>query len=55
MVIQVNLWGASYVMNEAISTFRDFNKPQGGVLLQMSSMLADVPVPAVGVSVLALV
>lgn len=30
-------WGAANVTKEAVTTFRDFNQPPGGRLLQMSS------------------
>jgi NAD(P)-dependent dehydrogenase (short-subunit alcohol dehydrogenase family) len=38
-IFEVNFWGASNVMREAIRTFREVNKPTGGRLLQVSSSL----------------
>lgn len=38
-VFDVNFFGAVNVSKEAVRTFRDVNKPQGGRLIQMSSMV----------------
>ncbi|KAG0697675.1 NAD(P)-binding protein [Suillus ampliporus] len=39
---EVNFWGASNVTREAIRMFREVNKPVGGRLLQVSSLLGLV-------------
>jgi NAD(P)-dependent dehydrogenase (short-subunit alcohol dehydrogenase family) len=36
-LFDVNFWGAANVTKEAVATFRDFNNPPGGRLLQLSS------------------
>jgi len=46
-LFDVNFWGAANVTKEAIATFRDFNKPRGGRLLQVSSRTALKVVPGV--------
>jgi NADP-dependent 3-hydroxy acid dehydrogenase YdfG len=38
-IFEVNFWGVSNVTRGAIRTFREVNKPIGGRLLQVSSML----------------
>lgn len=38
-IFEVNFWGASNVTREAIRMFREVNKPIGGRLLQVSSVL----------------
>ncbi|KAG9315283.1 NAD(P)-binding protein [Chiua virens] len=38
-LFDVNFWGASYVSREAVRFFREENKPVGGRLLQMSSLV----------------
>jgi len=40
-------WGAANVTREAVTTFRDFNQPPGGRLLQMSSRAVLRVVPGV--------
>lgn len=39
-LFDTNFWGAANVTKEAVATFRDFNKPPGGRLLQISSRTA---------------
>lgn len=38
-VLEVNFWGAVKVTKEAVRFFREENNPQGGLLLQNSSMM----------------
>lgn len=38
-IFEVNFWGASHVTREAARFFREENKPMGGRLLQISSMV----------------
>ena len=45
-MFDVNVFGAANVSREAVRVFRDVNKPQGGKLLQVSSMAAYKPTPA---------
>ncbi|KAG0697674.1 NAD(P)-binding protein [Suillus ampliporus] len=44
---EVNFWGASNVTREAVRMFREVNKPVGGRLLQVSSMLGLIGRPAI--------
>lgn len=37
-MFEVNFWGATYVTQESLRVFREENKPQGGRLLQASSI-----------------
>ncbi|OJA08043.1 hypothetical protein AZE42_08584 [Rhizopogon vesiculosus] len=46
-LFDTNFWGAANVTKEAVATFRDFNEPHGGHLLQMSSRTALQVVPGV--------
>lgn len=45
-MFDVNFFGAVNVSKEAVRVFRDVNKPQGGQLLQVSSMAGYRPTPA---------
>jgi NAD(P)-dependent dehydrogenase (short-subunit alcohol dehydrogenase family) len=36
-MFDIDFWGAANVTKEAVATFRDFNNPPGGRLLQLSS------------------
>ena len=42
----LNFFGAANVSKEAVRVFRDVNKPQGGRLLQVSSLAGHTPLPA---------
>lgn len=44
-VFEVNFWGATNVSRESVRTFREVNKPQGGVLLQASSVAGAFGLP----------
>ncbi|OJA20021.1 hypothetical protein AZE42_13822, partial [Rhizopogon vesiculosus] len=44
-LFDTNFWGAANVTKEAVATFRDFNEPPGGHLLQMSSRTVLQVVP----------
>ncbi|OAX39112.1 NAD(P)-binding protein [Rhizopogon vinicolor AM-OR11-026] len=44
-LFDTNFWGAANVTKEAVATFRDFNEPHGGHLLQMSSRTTLQVVP----------
>ena len=44
-MFDVNFFGAANVSKEAVRVFRDVNKPQGGKLLQVSSMVGYRPTP----------
>lgn len=44
-MFNVNFFGAANVSKEAVRVFRDVNEPQGGRLLQVSSMLAYLTPP----------
>jgi len=46
-LFDTNFWGAANVTREAVETFRDFNKPQGGHLLQISSRTTMKVLPGV--------
>ncbi|KAG1725519.1 NAD(P)-binding protein [Suillus lakei] len=45
-IVEVNFWGASNVTREAIRMFREVNRPIGGRLLQVSSLLGLAGRPA---------
>ncbi|KAG1730272.1 NAD(P)-binding protein [Suillus paluster] len=45
-IFEVNFWDASNVTREAVRMFREVNKPIGGRLLQVSSMLGLIGKPA---------
>lgn len=47
-MFDVNFWGVAYVSQEAVRFFREVNKPMGGRLLQVSSQLGLLGVPANG-------
>ncbi|OJT10626.1 hypothetical protein TRAPUB_12874 [Trametes pubescens] len=47
-LFEVNFWGAVHVSQRAVRFFREENKPQGGLLLQNSSLAGLVGVPVVG-------
>jgi len=44
-LFDVDFWGAANVTKEAVATFRDFNNPPGGRLLQLSSRTVLQVVP----------
>jgi NAD(P)-dependent dehydrogenase (short-subunit alcohol dehydrogenase family) len=46
-LFDINFWGAANVTKEAVATFRDFNNPQGGYLLQLSSRTVLKVIPGV--------
>ncbi|EMD35493.1 hypothetical protein CERSUDRAFT_96609 [Gelatoporia subvermispora B] len=46
-MFETNFWGALHVSQAAIKCFRDVNRPAGGRLLQLSSMLGIEGMPAV--------
>lgn len=45
-MFDINFFGAANVSKEAVRVFRDVNKPQGGRLLQVSSVAGHTPPPA---------
>ena len=45
-LFDVNFFGAANVTKEAVRVFRDVNRPQGGQLLQMSSMAVHLDAAA---------
>ena len=45
-MFDVNFFGAANVTKEAVRIFRDVNRPQGGRLIQMSSLVAYAGPPA---------
>jgi NAD(P)-dependent dehydrogenase (short-subunit alcohol dehydrogenase family) len=47
-MFEVNFWGAMNVAKEALEFFREVNKPQGGYLLNVSSMVGLVVKPLLG-------
>ncbi|KAH9843767.1 uncharacterized protein C8Q71DRAFT_729992 [Rhodofomes roseus] len=47
-LFDVNVWGAVNVSNQAVHVFRDVNKPAGGTLLQVSSLLGLYAYPTFG-------
>ena len=44
-LFEVNFWGATNVARQALSVFREMNRPQGGYLITISSMAALEPMP----------
>lgn len=47
-VFEVNFWGAANVSREAVKFFREANKPQGGRLIQITSMAGILGNPGIG-------
>ncbi|KAJ7135861.1 NAD(P)-binding protein [Mycena epipterygia] len=47
-MFEVNFWGMLNVTKQAISCFRDYNKPAAGLLINMSSMFGIDTPPAAG-------
>ncbi|KAH8823880.1 hypothetical protein DL96DRAFT_1501868 [Flagelloscypha sp. PMI_526] len=47
-IFDVNMWGAANVALEAVSVFRDINKPAGGSLLVASSISGVSNIPGLG-------
>ncbi|KAH7920232.1 NAD(P)-binding protein [Leucogyrophana mollusca] len=47
-LFETNFWGAVNVTTEAVKFFREVNKPVGGRLLQMSSMVGLTAAPGLG-------
>ncbi|KIJ62843.1 hypothetical protein HYDPIDRAFT_93555 [Hydnomerulius pinastri MD-312] len=47
-LFETNFWGAVNVSLEAIKFFREVNQPQGGRLLQISSMVGLTAAPGIG-------
>jgi len=47
-LFEVNFWGATRVSNEAVRVFREVNKPQGGHLFVVSSLVALKPMAGTG-------
>ncbi|KAK7690665.1 hypothetical protein QCA50_005764 [Cerrena zonata] len=47
-LFDTNFWGAVNVAREAVSFFREVNKPSGGLLLNVSSMLGIYSAPCAG-------
>ncbi|OCH88581.1 NAD(P)-binding protein [Obba rivulosa] len=47
-MFEVNFWGALHVTTEAVKYFRDYNKPQGGRLIQVSSNSGVEAMPGLG-------
>jgi NAD(P)-dependent dehydrogenase (short-subunit alcohol dehydrogenase family) len=47
-MFEVNFWGAMNVAKEALKFFREVNKPQGGYLLNVSSVVGLVAKPLLG-------
>ncbi|KAJ7476995.1 NAD(P)-binding protein [Mycena galericulata] len=47
-LFEVNFWGAVNVTRQAITFFRDVNKPAGGLLMNMSSMFGIDAPPGAG-------
>ncbi|KAH9952121.1 NAD-P-binding protein [Amylocystis lapponica] len=47
-MFEVNFWGAANVARAAVAFFRDVNNPQGGRLLQISSMAGIEGSPGIG-------
>ncbi|THG94377.1 hypothetical protein EW026_g7084 [Hermanssonia centrifuga] len=48
VMFDVNFWGATNVSKEAVRFFREVNKPAGGRLLNVSSIVGITTVPALG-------
>lgn len=44
-LFEINFWGAANVSLEAVKTFREVNKPQGGRLINISSATGFAPIP----------
>lgn len=47
-LFDVNFWGATRVSSEAVRVFREVNKPQGGHLFVMSSLVGLKPIAGAG-------
>ena len=47
-LFEVNFWGATRVSNEAVRVFREVNKPQGGHLFVVSSIVGLKPMAGTG-------
>jgi len=47
-LFEVNFWGATRVSNEAVQVFREVNKPQGGHLFVVSSLVGLKPMAGTG-------
>ena len=47
-LFEVNFWGATRVSNEAVRVFREVNKPQGGHLFVISSLVSLNPMAGTG-------
>ncbi|CAK5274054.1 unnamed protein product [Mycena citricolor] len=47
-MFEVNFWGAFHVATQAVAFMRDVNKPQGGLLMNMSSMFGIDAPPGAG-------
>ncbi|KAF9652802.1 NAD(P)-binding protein [Thelephora ganbajun] len=47
-LFEVNFWGATRVSNEAVRVFREVNKPQGGHLFVISSLVGLQPMAGTG-------
>ena len=47
-MFEVNFWGATRVSNEAVRVFREVNKPQGGHLFVITSLVGLKPMPGNG-------
>lgn len=47
-IFETNFWGSTNVAKEAVAFFRDVNKPSGGRLLQVSSMVGVSAMPGLG-------
>lgn len=47
-LFEVNFWGATRVSSEAVQVFREVNKPQGGHLFVVSSLVGLKPMAGAG-------
>ncbi len=47
-MFDVNFWGATNVSREAVKFFREVNKPTGGRLINVSSIVGLKVAPALG-------
>ena len=47
-MFEVNFWGATRISNEAVRVFREVNKPQGGHLFVISSLVGLKPMAGTG-------
>jgi len=47
-LFDVNFWGATRISNEAVRVFREVNKPQGGHLFVISSLVGLKPMAGTG-------